>query len=166
VRALPLTNHVDGSPLLLRFAPEAADEEGGWAAHVASFLDVVWSGGTSTDEELYEAEDAPMQPSPAATRGSFPFAYVSRSPAGPGLMLRSVQHLRDQFIERAREMSRELVPPSPPLPPYPAPPVMPESSAEQMKKAIEMSLKAPPVAPEDSADQIKKAIEMSLQAPP
>ena len=106
---LPLSDHVHGERLLIRFGPDLVDTPSAgptdsWAAHAALHLELTWSAASDSGD-LYDEEAKPV--APARVR-SFPFAYVSRTPADSGLMLRSVAELRDQFVAEVTRSAVEL----------------------------------------------------------
>ena len=102
MHALPLTDHVGGTRLPLRFAPDYT-QPGVWDEHV----------GAHTDLGYWEHDGA-----------KFPLAWVSRKPCDPAeLMLPSVLAMRDRFITlaaaAAAEAAAAALAPLPPLPPPP-----------------------------------------------
>ena len=126
---LPLSDHVHGKRLLIRYGPDHVDlrpsgaattvapaepatlvdtpsagPTDSWAAHAALHLELTWSPASDSGD-LYDEEAKPV--APARVR-SFPFAYVSRTPADSGLMLRSVAELRDQFVAEVTRSAVEL----------------------------------------------------------
>ena len=96
---LPLSDHVHGERLLIRYGPDQVDMDGptdNWAAHVALHLELTCAAASDSGD-LDDLEEA--KPVAPGTRvRSFPFAFVSRTPADSRLMLRSVAELRDQFV--------------------------------------------------------------------
>ena len=108
---LPLSDHVHGERLLIRYGPDHVDvapssgaastgapageatptagPTDSWAAHAALHLELTWSAASVDSGDLSVA--------PARVR-SFPFAIVSHTPADSQLMLPSVAELRDQIV--------------------------------------------------------------------
>jgi len=114
---LPLSDHVHGERLLIRYGPDHVDirpaeaatlvdtptagPTDSWAAHAALHLELTWSAASDSGD-LYDETVAP------ARVRSFPFAFVSRTPADSRLMLRSVAELRDQFVAEVTRSAVEL----------------------------------------------------------
>jgi hypothetical protein len=80
---------------------------------------------------------------------AFPFAYISRSEASSDLMLRSVAHLRDQYVEGTRQGPLPKPPPQgdggmpadqDPPPPPPPPDLARETSADELQQALKLSM--------------------------
>jgi hypothetical protein len=126
---LPLSDHVHGERLLIRYGPDHVDirpsgaattvapagaatlvdtpsagPTDSWAAQAALHLELTWSAASGSGD-LYDEEAKTV--APARVR-SFPFAFVSRSPADSRLMLRSVAELRDQFVAEVTRSAVEL----------------------------------------------------------
>eukprot|EP00900_Chrysochromulina_parva_P020115 jgi/Chrpa1/28104/Chrysochromulina_OHIO_Genome00004217-RA len=114
---LPLSDHVHGERLLIRYGPDhvdirpatlvdtpAAGPTDSWAAHAALHLELTWSAASDSGD-LYDEEAKAV--APARVR-SFPFAFVSRTPADSRLMLPSVAELRDQFVAEVTRSAVEL----------------------------------------------------------
>ena len=114
---LPLSDHVHGERLLIRYGPDLEDLRAAtlvdtpsagptdsWAAHAALHLELTWSPASGSGD-LYDEEVKTV--APARVR-RFPFAFVSRTPADSGLMLRSVAELRDQFVAEITRSAVEL----------------------------------------------------------
>ena len=114
---LPLSDHMHGERLLIRYGPDLEDLRAAtlvdtpsagptdsWAAHAALHLELTWSPASGSGD-LYDEEVKTVAPARAR---SFPFAYVSRTPADSGLMLRSVAELRDQFVAEVTRSAVEL----------------------------------------------------------
>ena len=111
---LPLSDHVHGERLLIRYGPDHVDirpatlvdtpmagPTDSWAAHAALHLELTWSAASDSGD-LYDETVAP------ARVRSFPFAFVSRTPADSRLMLPSVAELRDQFVAEVTRSAVEL----------------------------------------------------------
>ena len=117
---LPLSDHVHGERLLIRYGPDHVDirpaeavtlvdtptagPTDSWAAHAALHLELTWSAASDSGD-LYDEEAKAV--APARVR-SFPFAFVSRTPADSRLMLPSVAELRDQFVAEVTRSAVEL----------------------------------------------------------
>jgi hypothetical protein len=126
---LPLSDHVHGERLLIRYGPDHVDIRPAgaattvapagaatlvdtpmagptdrWAAHAALHLELTWSAASDSGD-LYDEEAKTV--APARVR-SFPFAFVSRTSADSRLMLPSVAELRDQFVAEVTRSAVEL----------------------------------------------------------
>ena len=117
---LPLSDHVHGERLLIRYGPDHVDirpaeavtlvdtptagPTDSWAAHAALHLELTSSAASDSGDsgDLYDETVAP------ARVRRFPFAFVSRTPADSRLMLRSVAELRDQFVAEVTRSAVEL----------------------------------------------------------
>ncbi len=154
-RVLPLSDHVRGERLLIRFGPDHVDltplaaqagplapgtsplshtpsagQTDGWTAHAALHLELTWSAASSVSD-LYDDDIVAPATTYVAPERSFPFAFVSRAAADSRLMLRSVAELRDQFVADVMRSaptaaaSAMISPPPPPPPPPEDPPAPP-----------------------------------------